>query len=50
MPVSRVCSLFSTGVAASVGDAGDMAQPSHALVSTDKGMAVTGAAPAVHLP
>jgi len=50
MPVSCVCSLLSTGVAVSVGHAGDMAQPSHALVSTDKGMAVTGAPPAVHLP
>jgi hypothetical protein len=50
MPFSCVCSLFGTGVAAAVGDAVDMALPSHALVSTDKGMAVTGAPPAVHLP
>lgn len=50
MPFSGVCSFFSTGVAAAFGDAGDMAQPSHALVSTDKGMAVPGAPPAVHLP
>lgn len=50
MPVSSVCSFFSTGVAASVGDAGDMAQPSHALVSTDKVGVVPGAPPAVHLP
>jgi hypothetical protein len=50
MPFSDVCSFFSTGFAASVGDAGDLIPPSHALVRADKGIVVPGVPPAVNTP